>query len=143
MTTIGEIRDAIYTLVNHVSITSLLAPAPAGRTTSIFHEQAPDNAVTPWVIIDKQSGTPANRAMKGAEDQNDIWLIEGVSKGSADKAEKIADAILARVQDAPISIPGMTVLWLRRETDVDFWQTVEGDRWDYVGYQFRLVGEPT
>jgi hypothetical protein len=138
---IKERREAIFDLLDVSAVTSLLHAAPASRSTSIFHEQAPDDAEPPYIIFDKQNGRPDLMTFKDGHEQNDVWLIKAVVRGSAVTAENIADAIYNAVHDKSVTVNGSPALWLRREMDVDYWEDVEGDRWDHVGFQFRLVSK--
>lgn len=133
-------RRALYgKLAGDTTLTSLLGTPAAGYSQGIYYEVAPQTAVFPYVIFNKQAGTPRYAYASLAMD-NDIWLIKGVDRAtSADSVDNIAARLDALLTDGTISISGKTQLYLRRESDVDYSETVDGVAYRHAGATFRLI----
>lgn len=137
-------RRALYgKLAGDVTLTTMLGSAPAGQ--NIHYQQAPSEANFPLVILSKQSGTPTYTLTEGtAKMDTETWLVKGVDRGgSADTVDAIASRLDALLTDGAVSISGRTQLYLRRESDVDYLETDEGQTYRHSGALYRLVHEPT
>ena len=141
------IRRAIYgKLAGDSTLNALLATPPTGATHSIYHQQAPDKADAPFVIFNKQAGTPAYTLGSRAYD-DEVWLIKGVASSataSTSSPDDVADAISSRVNalltDGAISISGATKLYLRRESDQEYSEQPTGQpRYVHAGALYRLM----
>jgi hypothetical protein len=143
-------RRAIYgKLSGDSTLNNLLGTVAPGYTKSIYHGVAPDDAGFAYVLFNKQSGTPTEAFYKYDSSSNrgpsafdtDIWLVKGVDRApSADRAESIADRIHALLNDGTgISISGGTLAYLRRESDVDYGEVIEGVQYRHAGALYRLV----
>ena len=73
-----------------------------------------------------------------AIEEQDTWLVKGVVRApSADRAEEIADKIKELLNDKPLS--GFASLtYLRRESDVDYGEVIEGVQYRHAGALYRL-----
>lgn len=133
-------RRAIYgKLAGDTTLTSMLGTPPAGKSQNIYDGVAFQNAGFPYVVLNKQSGTPAYALGSRAYD-NEVWLIKGVDRGTdADVVEAISARLDALLTDATISISGRTQLYLRRISDVDYAEVVDGTIYRHSGSLFRLV----
>lgn len=135
----SAIRTAIYTQLAGTSAVTALLSSP----TAIYHRVAPADAQAPFVIFTKQAGTP-RWAMAGDPLDTDLWLIKGVcTGGSSSAAESIAAAVDDAINDALLSITGRNLLFLRRESDVDYGEADGGEQWHHVGALYRLTTEQT
>lgn len=141
------VRRALYgKLAGDSTLTNLLASPPTGYAQNIWHQQAHDAADHPFVIFQKQSGTPRYALGARAYD-NELWLVKGVvrkSDSAAQSADDVADAISSRLNalltDGTISISGSTQLYLRRESDIEYTETSEGQpRILHAGALYRLM----
>lgn len=133
-------RRAIYgKLAGDSTLTNLLDTAPSGWSKSIYYEHAPTDATFPYVIFQKQAGTP-RYAFNSTNTMNDeVWLVKAVDKGdSADAADSISSRLDALLTDGSISISGKTQLYLRRESDVDYAEDADGVTYRHSGSLFRL-----
>jgi len=140
----NAIRDALYAkLAGASALTALLAAPAPGRSKAIYHQEAPKDSNPPYVIFFRSSGMPDNWTMKHKPDQNEIWVVKAVSLNQADAAGNICDEIFNALYDAPLAPSGLRTLWCRPETDVDYADVHEGDRWIHLGYNWRLVEERT
>lgn len=134
------VRRALYgKMAGDSTLNALLATPPTGVSKSIYHEQAPDGARFPFVLFSKSSGTPRYSLGALAMD-NELWLIKGIDRsGSADTADGIASRLDALLTDGTISISAKTQLYLRRESDVEYGEVVDGVRYKHTGAFFRLI----
>lgn len=121
------------------TLNNLLHSPPAGYSKNIFYEVAPQAALPAYVIFNKQSGTPryslANLAM-----DNDIYMVKGVDRSdTADTVDAISSRLDALLTDGTLSISGKTQLYLRRESDIDYSEVVDGVTYRHSGALFRLI----
>lgn len=141
------VRRALYgKMAADVTLTGMLGPAPSGFAKSIYYQAAPDGAEFPYIIFNKQSGTPRYAIGERAYD-DDVWLIKGVIRSSGpggdspDVADNIASRLDALLTDGTISISARTQLYLRRVSDVDFSEVSDGTLYRHAGSNFRLIYE--
>jgi hypothetical protein len=125
------------------TLTGSLATPPAGYSKSIYYQVAPQGAAFPYVIFQKQSGTPFYAWSDLALD-NELWLVKGVSQASADQdSADSADGIASRLDDlltdGAISISGRDDRYLRRESDIDYSEVEDGVVYRHAGSLFRLI----
>lgn len=135
-----DVRRALYgKMAGDSTLTGLLGTPAAGYSKSIYYEQAPAGASFPYVMFNKQAGTPIYAFRARALD-NDIWMIKGVARSdSADVVDDIASRLDALLTDGTISISGRTQRLLRRESDVDYSEVVDGVTYRHAGSYFRLI----
>lgn len=135
------VRRAIYgKLSGDTTLNNLLGAPASGYTKSIYHQEAPSTANYPFVIINKQSGVPTEAFGDPSALDEDIWLIKGIDRNtSADNAEAIQARCIALLNDSNISISGVTTLYLRRQSDVEYAEIDDGVRFQHAGSLFRLV----
>lgn len=139
------IRRAIYgKLSGDTTLNSLLATPPSGWSKSIFHRHAPDEATYPFVVFAKSSGVPTYANVTKPAFETDVWLVKALDRNTtADRAETVSARLDALLTDASLSIAGGdTVVWLRRQSDVDFEEVEGGENFIHVGSLYRLVFEP-
>jgi hypothetical protein len=133
-------RRALYgKLSGDSTLNALLATPPAGWSKSIYYQVAPEGATTPFVILSKQSGTPTESFGDPSALENDIWLIKAVDSGSVDNAEAVQARIATLLNDATLSISGATLLYLRRQSDVDYSEVANGVVYRHAGSLYRLT----
>ena len=135
------VRRAIYgRLASDTTLNNLLGVPPAGYSKSIYHQQAPQGATYPLVILSKQSGTPTEAFGDPSALENDTWLVKAVDRSnSADVAEAVSARITTLLNDANLSISGATTLYLRRQSDVEYPEVPDGQVYRHVGALYRLV----
>lgn len=135
------VRRAIYgKLSGDTTLNNLLGTPASGYTKSIYHQEAPSTANYPFVIINKQSGVPTEAFGDPSALDEDIWLVKGIDRNtSADVAEAIQARCIALLNDSNISISGSTTLYLRRQSDVEYAEIDDGERYQHAGSLFRLV----
>jgi hypothetical protein len=135
------VRRAIYgKLAGDTTLTNLLGAPATGFSKSIYHAQAPAAAAFPFVILNKQSGVPTEAFNNPSAFEEDIWLVRGTDRNTtADTAEAIAARVKTLLNDATLTISGATHLFLRRQSDVEYLETVEGVRYAHCGGLYRLV----
>jgi hypothetical protein len=139
------VRRAIYgRLASDTTLTGMLAPAPAGYTKAIYHEQAPENAQFPLVVFSRSSGVPVDTFGLPGAFESDVWLVKAVDRAnSSDAAEAIDERVQVLLNDATLSIAGADPSqYLRRESDVEYAELVEGVTYRHHGSMFRLVITP-
>jgi hypothetical protein len=138
-------RRAIYgKLAGDTTLNSLLGAPPAGYSKSIYYQLAPEGAPAPFVILNRQSGTPTEAFGDPSGYESDVWLIKAVDKnGSADTAESIQARIATLLNDAALSISGATLMYLRRQSDVDYSELTDGVTYRHSGSLYRVVTDPS
>lgn len=135
------IRRALYgKLAGDTTLNNLLASPASGYSKAIYHQEAPQGAAFPFVIFNKQAGTPTEAFQAPSALETDIWLVKGVDRSaSADTAEAIQARLQALLNDASLSISGATLLYLRRQSDVQYPEVTGGVRYEHAGSLFRLM----
>jgi hypothetical protein len=125
------------------TLTGMLGTAAPGYTQSIYYQVAPQGSRFAYVIFNKQAGTPSYTLGNRAYD-DDVWLIKAVGQdadvvASADPVDDIASRLDVLLTDGVISISGRTELYLRRMSDLDYAEVVDGVAYRHSGSLFRLV----
>lgn len=135
------VRRALYgKLAGDSTLNTILgAPAP-GYSKAIYHQQAPASASYPFVVFQKQAGNPTEAFADPSALDTDVWLVKAIDRStSADSAEAAADRIITLLNDATLSISGHVLLYLRRESDVEYPEVLDGVFYQHVGSLFRLI----
>lgn len=141
-----SVRRAIFgKLAGDTTLNGLLATPPPGMAKSIFYGYAPDAAHYPFVIFNKQAGTPTYANVTKPAYETDVWLVKAVDKNTtADFAEDISSRLQDLLNDAGLSISGATEMWLRRDSDSPTYvEITDGVQYVHSGSLYRLVMEPT
>jgi Protein of unknown function (DUF3168) len=135
------VRRALYgRMAGDTTLNALLGTPAPGFAKAIYHQQAPDEAHFPFVIFQKQSGTPTEAFTDPSALETDVWMVKGVDRNTTtDTAEAIALRIQTLLNDAPLSISGNTLLYLRRQSDVEYPELMEGVAYKHCGALYRLV----
>lgn len=135
------VRRALYgRLAGDTTLDGLLAVPADGYAHSVYYQQAPDDAHHPLVIFNKQAGTPTDTFGIPGALENDVWLFKAIDRAdTADTVEAVADRLQALLNDAPLSISGTSLLFLRRTSDVDYDEVVDGVQYKHCGSLYRLV----
>lgn len=136
-----SIRRALYgKLAADTTLNNLLGTPRQGYSKAIYHDQAPSEASFPYVIFSKSSGVPTDTLGKAGAFESDVWLIKAVDRNTtADRAEAAAARIQALLNDASLSISGATELYLRRQSDVEYPEIADGERYEHVGSLYLLI----
>lgn len=109
---------------------------------AIYHRDAPQDAKTPYVIVNKQAGT-RQWAMSGGQIRWPIYLVKAVDRsGSSGVADQIDTRIDELLTDAELSVEGFSHLYIRRDSDVDYGQPDSGGLIHHVGGLYRIAIEP-
>jgi len=133
------------------TLTTLLGTPPSGWTQSIFHHAAPPNARFPFVVFSRSSEIPTYANVTTPALDTEVWLVkamDGPRQGatdpsfSADPAGEIAARLDTLLNDAPLSLSGGTVVYLRHQSAVDYLEDTDGKRYVHLGALYRLVYEP-
>jgi hypothetical protein len=138
----SAIREALWSrLSTGTALTALLAPPANGYTQGIYHEQAPDDARFPFVVFSRSSGRPVEAFTAPSAYEEDMWLVKAIDRSpSGNTAEAIAAAVQSRLNDAPLTIPGGgSLLYLRRQSDVEYVEVSNGSLYRHCGAMYRLV----
>ena len=88
--------------------------------TAIYHLQAPDKAVYPYVVYSWQGGGMTND--NPHDDSETVHFIRAYSATSAKEANTIDALVSARLHKAALSVTGYTTVMCWREDD---YETVE------------------
>ena len=135
------IRRSLYgKLSGDTTLNALLATPAAGYSKAIYFHQAPAGAQFPYVLFQKMSGIPTETFGDPEFMEGDTWMVKGVDRSpSADKVESIADRVNTLLQDASLSISGTSLLYLRRQSDIEYPEVDEGVLYHHCGAIFRVV----
>lgn len=136
-----NVRRGIYgKLAGDTTLNNMLGTPAAGFSKSIYFQQAPDDAPFPFVVFNRQSGLPTEAFQAPSALETDVWLVKAVDRDTtADDAEAIAARIQALLNDASLSISGATLLYLRRQSDIDYSEVHDAVQYKHVGALYRLV----
>jgi len=137
------VRRSLYgKLAGDTTLTAMLATPPTGFSQSIYYQQAPENAAYPFIILSKQVATPTDAFKTPGAFDTDVWLVKAIDRNqTADLAEQIQARIVVLLNDATLSISGRTLMGLRRQSDTDYSEVQDGERYIHAGSLFRLVHE--
>jgi hypothetical protein len=135
---VNPVRSAIYArLTGDATLTGMLS-----TPTAIFHQVAPQDARTPYIVFHKQAGTP-HWQFGGAHIQHDVWTVKAITRdASATVAEDISARADEVLTDAPLAVDGRDLLAVYRESDVDYPEPVDGEIYHHVGFMCRLISAP-
>ena len=142
--TATDVRRALYgTMAGDGPLTALLAPAPSSYGQSIYYQQAPSAAGFPYVIFNKQAGTPAYAMgpMPGGAAARQRHLAGQGHRPLRHRRPGGRHRLAPRraVTDGVLSISGRTQLYLRRESDIVYAEVAEGVVYRHSGSLFRLM----
>jgi len=134
-------RRAIYgKLAGDTTLNNLLGTPATGYAKAIYHQQAPEGANFAFVVFQKQAGNPTEAFGDPSALETDIWLVKAVDRDtSADTAEAAAARVAVLLNDAALSISGSTLLYLRRQSDIEYPEVTDGVFYQHVGSLYRLV----
>lgn len=139
-------RRAIYgKLAADSTLTGMLGDPPDPYAQSIYYQVAPQGAEFPYVIFSKSAGTPTY-ALGGDAFDSEIWQVKVVARGKpgsdqVNEAETIATRLDTLLTDGTLSIAGRIQLYLRRESDLDYPEVLDGVVYRHAGADFRLVSQ--
>lgn len=135
------VRRAIYgKLSGDTTLNNLLGTPAPGYAKSIYHNQAPEDASYPFVVINKQAGNPTEAFGDPSAYETDVWQVQAVDHStSADVAESVAARVSVLLNDAALSISGAITLYVRRQADVEYPEVIDGEFYVHAGALFRLV----
>ena len=135
------VRRAIYgKLAADVTLNALLGTPATGYSKSIYFQTSPSGAAFPMVVFQRQAGTPTQAFGDPSALETDVWLVKGVSRDTqADSAEAISARVAVLLNDTSLSISGATLLFLRRESDVEYPETIDGVMYHHAGSYYRLI----
>lgn len=135
------VRRGIYgKLAGDTTLNNLLAAPASGYSKAIYHNVAPAGAGFPYVLFSKQSGVPTETLAAPTAFQTDVWLVKAVDQDTtANDAEAAASRVTVLLNDAALSISGASLMYLRRQSDVEYEEVTDGVRYQHVGSLYRLV----
>ena len=131
------VRAGLYQrLTADLDLAALLA-----TNASIYHAQAPASAAFPYIVFHKQAGTPTYTFQTGgAAFDNEVWLVKGIDRNtSSNTVDAIANRLDEVLTDGNITVSGKEVMYLKRESDVEYLETVEGVQYRHAGAFYRLI----
>ena len=130
----NEINTAIYgKLQAGTALTALLA-----GTTSIYHQQPPDNTSMPYVIFNHQGG--GNENINPSPMINSVYFIRGYSESSALAAGSIRQEIYNLLDGKALSPTGGWVnFWCKAEAHVEQIENLPNGKKAYMCGDFYRV----
>jgi hypothetical protein len=129
----NALNSAIYSKLQTTSgITSLLS-----GTTAIYNQQAPENAVLPFIVFSTPSEIDEN--MTQNRTKNNIVFIRAYSGVSASQAGSIDAAIDTALHLIPLTVSGWTNFWMVREQGIELVETQPTAKIVFMaGAQYRV-----
>lgn len=129
------LREAIYgALVTDPTLTGLLSDPEA-----IFHRTAPQSARYPLVIFHRQTASD-RYAMSPDPLSSELWTVKAVARsGSSSAVDDVASRILVVLNDAPLALDDGALLYLRRDSQIDYGEVDGADQLHHVGGLYRAV----
>lgn len=131
---INAVKAALWSkLANDGTLNAMLA-----GSQYVFDGMAPQETARPYIIFQIVSGVPSH-SFSGRVYDNDLILVKGLTDGfSTVAAGQIAERIDTLLDDGTLSISGRTLLYMRRDDDVEYAETTgEGVRINHSGAQYR------
>lgn len=135
MAALNAVKAALHTkLTGGTALTALLS-----GTAAVYEKLGPRGATPPYVIYQKQAGSPRHTLGDGKAWDSHVFLVKAVTdEPSAKVAGDIAAQVDALLDRGSLTITGGTALICRRETDVDYHELSEGRRINHVGATYRI-----
>ncbi len=133
-------RPAVWAKLNGDSVLTAMLPT----TTSIFHRRAPLDTAFPFIIFSKQSGM-STWSFQGPPIADQTWLFKGIDRASSSaKAEDIDKRIGVILTDPVMTLSDGSLLYMRRESDVDYEEGSDPDILiHHVGGIYRVMIDRT
>lgn len=136
----NALNAAIYTRLTGIgssALTSLLASA-----TSVYYQQAPDDAAFDYVVFSLQGGGDEN--LTPNRTKNLVLFVRGYSQTGAAKAGQIDAAADALLHGAALTVTGWTNFWIAREDELALVEIDQAGKKTYMSgglYRCRLDKE--
>lgn len=106
--------------------------------TGVYHRKAPAGSVAPYVVFHKQSGIH-DFALASRMWRDYLYLIKIVDQSdSTSQAGTLLERIDTLLNDGTITVSGYSLMEMRRQSDVEYDEVVEGVTWQHVGALFRI-----
>ncbi|MES2867626.1 MAG: DUF3168 domain-containing protein [Actinomycetota bacterium] len=128
------VRDALYDRLK--ADATLMALTADG---DVYHQRAPQNAQFPLIVFQRLSAVDEYTFKLTGRMLNALWLAKGIARGdSATPAEQLAARIDVVLADASLTITGHDLMWLRRESTVDYLEPDGAESFHHCGGLYRL-----
>lgn len=121
-------------LTGDATLTAMLA-----SSTSVYDKVAPQGSALPYVIFQKQTGSP-RYTMGGPAYDDNVYLVKAVAESpSAKVAGQIAERVDALLTDGSLTLTSGSLMVMRRQQDVEYAETADGRTFQHVGATY-LIG---
>lgn len=135
----NAVNSAIY---QRMATTSALTGLLGRGSKSIYHLQAPDGAVFPYVVFNIQGGGDENLSPHRVKIV--LHSIRAYSVSSSAEAGSIDAQIDSAFHLKPLTVTGWSDLWLARETDLELIDQQPSGQPVYMsGGFYRQISEKT
>jgi len=130
------IRKALYQkLIGTSSVSSKLA-----TPTSVFHEEAPEGAAYPFVIIAQQAKTRTRAFAKKTAFESEVWMVKAVDRNSTSNiVDSISEAAEATLSNGTLTVTGVTVEDIYPTSNVEYIEQEDDQSWRHSGVLYRIV----
>lgn len=92
------------------------------------------------MVFSKSTGSPIQSQTLPAALSDEVWMVKAVDRNTtSDTAEAIAARLGTLLDDASLSISGRTLSYLRRQSDIEYPEVIDGKSYRHVGGLYRLV----
>jgi len=127
--------DAIYGKLNVAGVTDIAAGP--------YNTVAPNSATSPWAQFSLQSMNRDDWAFAG-EGCEALYLVKAVGSGGWPYGfEAIDTAIITALHDQTLSLSGATNIYIRRQSDIRYSETIGGVRWWHLGGLYKIICNDT
>ena len=131
-----KIRRALYQKLTGTQAVSSKLATP----TSVFHEEAPEGAAYPFVIIAQQAKSRTRAFAKATAFETEVWLVKAVDRNTtSDAVDQISEAAESVLANGTLTVTGGTVDDIYPTANVEYIEQ-EGDQsWRHAGVLYRIV----
>lgn len=140
------VRKALYNkLSGDGTLNGYLGGTANGYYRAIYFEQAPQGAGFPCVIFSRSSGVPVFQTFgttaPAFETDTEVWMFKAVDQSTmAGTAELISARMTELLHGAPPTITaGSAILYVRRESDIQYSEVTDGSIYHHVGSLYRVI----
>lgn len=130
-----DLRDMVVTFLE--ADTELMEHATNGVWFEIADQRI--EVDPPYCILAQVPGTPLEFAFQGDSQDWDVWVVKGV--GGTKVAEAIDRRCKELLTDAELELGGTVVRYIRPFSVVNYSELADGERYQHVGAQYRIVNE--
>jgi hypothetical protein len=132
-----ELRESLASFLEADPVIEELATG--GVWYEVAGERAEEKADPPYVVFSKVPSTPLNFSFQGNSQDWEVWIVKGV--GPVKVAEEIDKRCRELLTDAEFEVVGHSLEMIRPFSDINYPELADGERYQHVGAQYRIINE--